>query len=300
MAGSQILILGARGTVASAIENAAGEGTITAARPPVSDRMIAFDATQTDFAQMFRSLPAPPSAVVIGFGISGVHTCAADPVRARNLNVDRVLAAARAAADIGALPVLFSTDSVFDGTPKVWHETDTPNPINEYGRQKYDVEQAAQAMGSCLIMRLSRVIGDHAHHRDILFQWSDDVRRRKTIPVPADQKFTPIAAADLGKIAVALINRGYRGLIHVAGERLISAPELFEIFRNELRRVDPAQDPKTQTCRVADLPGIDRRVPYTALSIDTLKQTLAPKFEPLTESVRHVVEAAFADVRAGK
>src|SRR5262249_37112646 len=123
-----------------------------------------------------------PKAVVLAFGISGTHTCASIPEESRFLNVTRVLAITKAVAQSAALPVVLSTDCVFDGSPKVWSEWDDTGPICEYGRQKRDAEKAVAELGvPYLLLRLSRVIADHSCRRDLLYQWCALIHTRKPI-----------------------------------------------------------------------------------------------------------------------
>ena len=82
-----------------------------------------------------------------------------------------------------------------------------------------------KALGiSFLILRLSRVIADHAHHRDLLYLWCESIRQGRTIQLPVDQSFTPIAAEDLARVAVQVVDSDIRGIIHVAGPKKIFAP----------------------------------------------------------------------------
>jgi dTDP-4-dehydrorhamnose reductase len=295
MTSPQFVILGSRGTIGSAIAAAAGERAIHAARLPVESGTLPFDALTDDVGQLLERMRAPPKAVIIAFGISGVHTCASDPVGSSRLNVDRVLAVAASAAKCGALPVLFSTDCVFDGTPVLWSEQDDPNPICEYGRQRLAAHEGVVALGiPHLIIRLSRVVADHARRRDILYQWCDKICRGATIQLPADQWFTPIAAADVGRIVVALLDADVRGLIHVAGPEQISTPMLFDLLYKTVRGLGVNLPVKRDVCRVSDLPGLDRRPPSTMLSIKRLERIAAPRFASLPDTVRSVAASAFA------
>jgi dTDP-4-dehydrorhamnose reductase len=295
MTSLQIIILGGRGTVGSALAAAAGERATKAARMPVASGTLPFDALTDDVARLLEAMKAPPKAVVIAFGISGVHTCASDPIASSKLNVDRVLVAAASAAKCGTVPILFSTDCVFDGTPVLWSEQDEPRPICEYGRQKRAAEQTIAELGiPYLVIRLSRVVADHARRRDILYEWCDKIRRGATIQVPADQRFTPIAAADLGRIAVALIDADVRGLINVAGPEQVSTPALFDMLCAAIRDLGVTVPVKRNICRVSDLPGLDRRPASTMLSIEQLERTIAPRFTPLPDTVRSVAASAFA------
>lgn len=290
-----VLILGSRGMVASAIATAAGARAIKAVRPPVADDAIGFDAQNDDLGKILQGMNNVPKAVVIGFGAAGTQSCASDPIGSRRLNVDRVLAAARTAAKHGSLPVLFSTDGVFDGTDVLWSEQDQARPVYEYGRQRAAVEEAIRTLGiPYLLIRLSRVIADHAGRRDLLFHWCEQLRRGGRVQLATDQVCTPIAAADLGRIAMTLIDSDFRGLIHVAGPERVSAPALFDLLQKscativQLPQVDPV------FCRVADLPGLEQRPACTTLNIDRLRQEISPRFTPLEQTVNGVAVAEFA------
>ena len=64
------------------------------------------------------------------------------PGASRRLNVDAVAAIARTARDIGAWMLYLSTDYVFDGTNPPYAPADAPNPLNSYGKSKYEGELA--------------------------------------------------------------------------------------------------------------------------------------------------------------
>jgi dTDP-4-dehydrorhamnose reductase len=293
MAGSTILVLGSRGTVGSAIMAAAGERAIAAARPPVAPGTFVFEATGDDIHTLLDEIK--PAAVVLAFGISGTHTCASIPQQSRLLNVDRVVAITAAVAKSGALPVLLSSDCVFDGSPSVWTENDRTDPICEYGRQKRDAESAVAALGMpYLMLRLSRIIADHACRRDLLYQWCALIHARKPVQLAVDQCFRPIAAADLGRIAVELIDARARGLIHVAGPEQITSSQLFELLYDCLRHSGVRITVQRELCRVSDLAGLERRPAHTLLSIERLRGIIHPQFAPLQESVRNVAERSFA------
>ena len=290
---AKILILGSRGTVGSAIAAAAGERALCAARLPASAGTFVFDALTDDVAQLLEH--TRPQAVVLAFGISGTHTCASIPRDSRFLNVDRTLAIAEAVAQSGALPVLLSTDCVFDGSPVIWSEQDATAPICEYGRQKRDAEDAVAALGvQYLLLRLSRVIADHSCRRDLLYQWCSLIHARKPVQLAANQCFRPIAATDLGRIAVELIDREVRGLIHVAGAETIASPELFELLYECLREHGIDIPVEREICRVEDLPGLELRPASTLLKTERLRQLIEPRFMPLKQVVRTVAERAFA------
>ncbi len=272
---------------------AAGKRAIAAARHPVAPGTFAFDAVTDDINHLLDE--TRPSAVVLAFGISGTHTCASIPTQSRLLNVDRVIAITGAVAGSGALPVLLSSDCVFDGSPTVWSEEAQPAPIGEYGRQKRDAEKGVAALDvPYMLLRLSRVIADHACRRDLLYQWCTLIHARKPVQLATDQCFRPIAATDLGRIAVELIDAGARGLIHVAGPQQVTSPELFEMLYDCLRQAGEEISIERELCHVVDLPGLEPRPAFTLLSIERLKSLINPRFTTLEDSVRNVAERSFA------
>jgi dTDP-4-dehydrorhamnose reductase len=193
------------------------------------------------------------------------------------------------------VPVVLSTDCVFDGSPTVWTEQDETGPICEYGRQKRDAEKAVADLGlPYLLLRLSRVIADHSCRRDILYQWCALIHARKPVQLAQDQCFRPIAAVDLGRIVVALIDCHARGLIHIAGPEQVTSSGLFELLYQSLDQSGVQIEVERELCRVADLPGLELRPASTLLAIERLKRLIKPRFTPLKESVRSVAERAFA------
>jgi dTDP-4-dehydrorhamnose reductase len=123
--------------------------------------------------------------------------------------------------DLGARFVTFSTDYVFDGTKDGGYvESDTPNPINAYGRSKVLGESLAlEANTESLIVRTSWLLS--ATHRNfvtaILKQLSQG-----DITVVTDQFGKPTFADDLANGTMQAISAGIAGLLHLANQGVAS------------------------------------------------------------------------------
>lgn len=142
-----------------------------------------------------------------------------DEVHIVNALAPQVLAEEQANA--GGWLVHYSTDYVFDGTGTTpWRETDTPNPINEYGRSKLAGERAIQASGCRhLIFRTSWVYGVHGNN--FIKTMLKLGRQRKEISVVDDQIGAPTGADLLAEVtahAVRIVRTTPEkaGLYHVA------------------------------------------------------------------------------------
>jgi dTDP-4-dehydrorhamnose reductase len=114
------------------------------------------------------------------------------------------------AAKSGAFVVHYSTDYVFDGLkPQPYIESDTPNPLNVYGRSKVLGEQLLQSSGAkALILRTSWVAGSHGKNfvKTILRLASE----KDQISVVSDQTGSPTTASLLADTTAHLIRQYLR------------------------------------------------------------------------------------------
>ncbi len=101
-----------------------------------------------------------PDVIVHSMILNDFERCLADRDLAWRSYVGATETLADAAADVGALMILVSTDWVFDGTQPGADETTPPNPVNFYGVLKMASEMATVARGGA-VARVSAVSGMH-------------------------------------------------------------------------------------------------------------------------------------------
>lgn len=113
---------------------------------------------------------------------------------------------AEEASNINALLVHYSTDYVFDGTQGPYSETDSPNPLNAYGRTKLAGEQAIQS-SACdyLIMRTSWVYASRAHN--FLLTILKLAKERDELSIVADQIGSPTSARLIAETTILCIQQ---------------------------------------------------------------------------------------------
>jgi dTDP-4-dehydrorhamnose reductase len=104
-----------------------------------------------------------PEVIVNAAAYTQVDQAERESELARSVNAIAVGALARAANQVGALMVHYSTDFVFDGSGnRPWTEKDPTEPLNVYGRTKLAGEQLLRAEGPRhLILRTSWVYSAH-------------------------------------------------------------------------------------------------------------------------------------------
>lgn len=178
------------------------------------DGLVPLDASHlAESAEWLRA--QNPDVVFYPAGFTWVDGCERDPNRARSANVEQPLNLARAAAEVGARFVSFSTDYVFDGAAGPYAETDPPNPLSVYGRAKLEGEQALG--DACLNLRTTWVYGPERQGKNFAYQLARALREKGELLCPSDQFSTPSYGPDVALAAVLLAERGEAGIVHVAG-----------------------------------------------------------------------------------
>jgi dTDP-4-dehydrorhamnose reductase len=177
-----------------------------------------------------------PAAVICPAAVSNVERCELEPAATRAVNVDGTLALATAARAARAPFVFFSSEYVFDGTAGPYDEDRDVNPINEYGRQKVEVEQTLPEVtdGEYMVARVSCVYGHERRRKNFVFQLWSALTEGREFRTPGDQMGTPTAAANAADVVRDLVEAGARGVFHVAGAERMLRSELAHVAAEEL------------------------------------------------------------------
>lgn len=218
----RFLVIGAGGLVGSHIQSQLGpERGVATYRQAAAPGGLLLDITD-HVATRQTVLEVQPDVVVLAAADAYVERCEREPAATRLVNVDAARVIAAAAKDVGALFVALSSEYVFDGTAGRYTEADDRRPINEYGRQKVQLEDITLATGRGLVCRTSGVFGSDPRGKNFVVQLRDALRSGRSFDVPSDQVITPTYAPWLATALIALADSGYVGTFHVAGPRIMS------------------------------------------------------------------------------
>ena len=213
------LILGASGQVATALST----------RLQTSQyRVTTLGRTDSDLTDPIATRDAvlrlAPSVVINAAAYTAVDKAQNDQQAATALNVLGPAVAARAAREVGAPFIHFSTDYVFDGSKgEPYVETDAPCPLGVYGETKFAGEQAvAEANPEHLILRTAWVFSHTGSN--FLRTMLRLAESREDISVVADQRGQPTFADDLAQSTLQIIDQltdreiaGAWGVFHLTG-----------------------------------------------------------------------------------
>ncbi len=157
--------------------------------------------------------------VLIPAAIPNIAECERNPDKTSLCNVTKTVQLAQYCWARGIKTVLFSTDYVFDGISGNYSEADLPNPLNEYGRQKAELEKQALACPPemSLILRLTKVYNVEKPGVGLLEEMKLKLRQGETIRAAKDQIFSPVYLEDVIQGIYTLMLRQAHGVYHLGG-----------------------------------------------------------------------------------
>jgi dTDP-4-dehydrorhamnose reductase len=150
-----------------------------------------------------------PNIIVNAAAYTAVDKAEQDQQVAMAINATAPQILADLAKQTNALLVHYSTDYVFDGTKnEPYLETDTPNPLNMYGKSKLAGDQAIQASGcNHLIFRTSWVYGRYGQNFFLTIQRL--AKEREELRIVADQIGSPTWSRLIADMTAQVLSQLY-------------------------------------------------------------------------------------------
>jgi dTDP-4-dehydrorhamnose reductase len=231
-----------------------------------------------------------PTAVLNTAAIVKPEWCDQNRQVCMNVNAQGQANVAAACAKIGAIPVFFSSDYVFDGSKKSFTEEDEVNALNVYGETKVAGEKATQqATPSHYIIRTSWLFGVQMPHKGSDFPRAilKQADEGKPIKVIADRFGSPTYTRDLAQIVAQLIrDKAAYGTYHVTNSGSCS---WYELAVEVLRQCSSSASVTPQT--TAESGTTIQHPSYSVLEnakLRTLGIVMRPWQEALTEYLKEI------------
>ena len=164
-----------------------------------------------------------PDVVLHTIAHSSVDLCETDHNIADKLHINATKKIANICASINSKLIFLSTDAVFEGQlNKQYCETDTPNPINYYGKTKLEAEKIVlSASLNNVVLRTSVIYGWHVKSR--FTNWIlDYLKNDKSVDPFSDQFNTPTLIDDLVQVILKIIDKDISGLYHATGKTCLN------------------------------------------------------------------------------
>lgn len=190
-------------------------GTYFKRRQP---ELLAFDVMK-DSPSIFDEC----DVVIVAGAISAMDACSDKPDYTYRVNVEAVARLSRYLADKKIKVVYLSSNQVFDGNRGNYSEDDEPEPHTEYGKQKYQVEQAILGLSeSNLVLRLSKVYSRDESEDSLYSLIARKLRKGETVKAAYNQIYNPTDVEYLCQMIGLSIERDLHGVYHLAAEDIMS------------------------------------------------------------------------------
>ena len=222
------------------------------------------DADLTDHHALAALVAARrPGAVINCAAYNNVDGAEDDPRLALDVNAMAVHTLARAAADVGAVLVHFSSDFVFAGTASApYTEADAPEPQSVYAQSKLVGEWLAAECPRHYVIRVESLFGG-PHARSSVDRIADAVRAGGDAPVFTDRWVSPSFVDDVADATRHLVEQAAApGLYHCVNT---GAATWLEVGR-EIARLLGKGDEALRPVSVKDVRLRAPRPQYAALS----------------------------------
>lgn len=221
-----------------------------------------------------------PSVVINCAAYTDVDGCEANVETAMQVNGEGVAHLAMSTRMIGALLVHVSTDYVFDGSKgSPYLEDDAPHPMSIYGESKLAGEMNAAFNPEHIIVRTQWLYG--LHGKNFVETMLRLGAEKDELTVVDDQIGSPTWTVDLAKGIIALVDKGCRGIYHVANSDYCSwngfAKAIFE-------EAGLAVTVKPMTTEELNRPA--RRPLYSTLDCNKLKMDTGFSLQPWRDALR--------------
>lgn len=279
VSGMKILVTGAGGllgrtVVAEAVERGHETVALDHAALDVTDGRAVGEALDH----------AMPQVVVHCASYTAVDRAESEAPLAMSVNRDGARNVATAAARAGAVPVYVSTDYVFDGGRRTPYRPEDPaNPLSVYGRTKLEGERAtADVAAEHVIVRTSWLYGDTEGFVPAMLRRA---RAGEALRVVDDQEGRPTWAPQAAAAIVDLLERGARGVWHVAGGGTCT---WLELAREAVRRAGLDCDVAPTTTKAFGAPA--PRPPYSVLDIAATEAFLGRRMTDWREALARFLE----------
>jgi len=228
----RILTIGGTGMLGSSImlTNTKHElwGTYLGEKPK-SNNIIELDITDEKWVKKIIK-EINPDAIIHTAAITNIDLCESKPAFAKKVHIEGTNHLLRISKELGIYFLYISTDSVFDGNKGNYSEEDAPNPLNVYGKTKFDGETITLNYDNSSVIR-TNIYGHNWLPKQSIAEWiRNTLKEEKEITLFKDVYFSPILVNNLTDVLIEIIERRLKGLYHVAGPEGITKLEYGKII----------------------------------------------------------------------
>ena len=251
-----------------------------------NDEVIGWDIEEIDIQKeedtVFKIEKLRPNIMVHIAAYTDVDGCELNEEKAFAVNAEGTKHVALTASRCQAKMVYLSTDYVFDGNKREpYLESDSPHPLNVYGRSKWKGEQYVQELvKDPLIVRTEWLFGRYGKNfvTSILRQAGE----KRVLSIVNDQIGSPTYTVDLAKAISALIQFDASGIFHVANSDLCT----WYTFGQAILKLSGMDKVRVIPISSKELGRPAIRPSYSVLNCQKLKKKTGLTLRPWSEALK--------------
>ena len=251
-----------------------------------NDEVIGWDIEEIDIQKeedtVFKIEKLRPDIMVHIAAYTDVDGCELNEEKAFAVNAEGTKHVALTASRCQAKMVYLSTDYVFDGNKREpYLESDSPHPLNVYGRSKWKGEQYVQELvKDPLIVRTEWLFGRYGKNfvTSILRQAGE----KRVLSIVNDQIGSPTYTVDLAKAISALIQFDASGIFHVANSDLCT----WYTFGQAILKLSGMDKVRVIPISSKELGRPAIRPSYSVLNCQKLKKKTGLTLRPWSEALK--------------
>ncbi len=299
-----LLIIGASGFIGSHIlrhaRDDSGINVIGTRFSASKQNLITFDLSKDSIGAVlpddFLSAETPAHAVICS-AITKIDLCAKDKDRSYNFNVRHTIRLIDELAKNGVKIVFLSSEAVYEGDIGYYSENDPPTPVNEYGRQKSEVEKYLLLHHpNSLIFRLSVIVGDSPEEPHLFSDWSQLIQRRKPIACIKGQVFSPTFVDDVACGVLLGLKNNLSGLYHLSNKEFFAREELARQFVYLFDRLIEKTGTEVVSIAESEFGFLDRRQLKTYLDNTLFEKATKMRFTSMKEVMERFLDILIKDL----
>lgn len=291
---NKILILGGSSFVGRHLSARLGDTAIpTYFMNPIKNGIL-FNSLSMRISEIFNSKEKISHAVIL-LGDSNPETCANDIKKSNKLNVESIKLIIDDLVRLNVKPVFTSSEFVFDGKAGNYIESDEPNPILTYGKQKLEIENyLKKSCSDYIVVRLAKVVGSEKNDDTLFTNWIEDIKQNKEEIICAyDQIFSPIFVNDVVEAIISLINKNSNGVFHLASIKPYSRIELLKMLVSEINKIVPL-NVNILPCSIHDFKLKEKRPLNVSMAPDKLIREIGIKISDVKEICKEISKKNFS------
>lgn len=220
---------------------------------------------------------------LIAAAVTSIARCENEKKESYRTNVTGTLELVKQLKKRKIIPIVFSSDYVFDGIGGDYDEESPLYPLNEYGRQKAVMEKGVQKIcgKGFLLVRPSKVFGLTSGDGTLLDEMANNLKQGIPIRAAYDQIFCPLSITDLVHGVMKLQSLECRGIFHICGENRFSRLDIGQAMAKKLS----ANTALVQSISLDDLNESFERPKNTSMKCNKFHSVTGMTVKPLMSCI---------------